>query len=437
MSYLDKLLDGVAVEWRPLENDKYGVARLSRGRVMSKEYLADNIGEYPVYSSQTANNGEIGKIRTFDIDGEAITWTTDGANAGTVFHRTGKFSITNVCGLIKIIDTNELNYKFLFYWLSIEAKKYVYSGMGNPKLMSNQVAKILIPIPPLSVQTEIVRILDKFSSLTAELQAELQARKSQYEYYRNQLLDYSMEESDQLSLCSSQSAASIQKDDNPSQPQSAPNPLTDNSVLPQRGKVEWKTLGEIGTLTIGRRFVRTDIQESGVPCFHYGDLYTYYGISAAKTKGYLSEVLAKKLRFAQPNDVIIVCAGENDMDIGVGVAWLGDEPAVVHDACCILHHNENPKYISHFLRTHNYHIQIKKYVKNGKISSLPISGLEKAVIPVPSLTEQARIVSILDKFDSLTNSISEGLPKLIELSQKRYEYYRDLLLSFPKDVIKA
>lgn len=171
MSYMEKLLEGVEVEWKPLAHSEYGVAELNRGRVMSKEYLADNAGEYPVYSSQTANNGEIGRICTFDYDGEGITWTTDGANAGTVFHRTGKFSITNVCGIIKIKDTEELNYKFLFYWLSIEAKKHVYSGMGNPKLMSNQMAKIQIPIPPIEIQKEIVRILDTFTELTAELTA--------------------------------------------------------------------------------------------------------------------------------------------------------------------------------------------------------------------------------------------------------------------------
>ncbi|MDR1091115.1 MAG: restriction endonuclease subunit S, partial [Prevotella sp.] len=173
MRYLDKLLEGVEIHWKPLAYTECRVAELSRGRVMSKEYLADNAGAYPVYSSQTAYNGEIGKIKTFDCDGEAITWTTDGANAGTVFHRTGKFSITNVCGLIKIIDTNELNYKFLFYWLSIEAKKHVYSGMGNPKLMSHQMEKIQIPIPPLEIQKEIVSILDTFTELTAELTAEL------------------------------------------------------------------------------------------------------------------------------------------------------------------------------------------------------------------------------------------------------------------------
>ena len=115
MSNIKELLNGVDVEWKSLGE----VGELRRGRVMSKIYLTDNAGNYPVYSSQTANNGEIGKIDTFDFDGEFVSWTTDGANAGTVFYRTGKFSITNVCGLIKINDESELNYKFLFYWLSI------------------------------------------------------------------------------------------------------------------------------------------------------------------------------------------------------------------------------------------------------------------------------------------------------------------------------
>lgn len=265
------------------------------------------------------------------------------------------------------------------------------SGGAVTNLNSDIVRGTLIPVPPLTVQEEIVRILDTFTELQAELQAELQKRKQQYNYYRDYLLSFE-----------------------------------------GRTDVEWKKLGEIASIKTGRRFVRTDIRESGVPCFHYGDIYTYYGLTATKTKGYLDEELAKKLRFAQPNDVVVVCAGENDMDIGVGVAWLGDEPAVVHDACCILHHNQSPRYISHFLRTHNYHLQMKKYVKNGKISSLPASGLAEALIPLPSLEEQERIASILDRFDSLTNDLAAGLPAEIEKRRQQYEYYRDKLLTFKR-----
>ena len=161
------------------------IAAISRGRVMSKDYINENQGNYPVYSSQTENNGELGSISTYDFEGEYLTWTTDGANAGSVFYRNGKFSVTNVCGLIKVSNDIILT-RFLYFVLSVEAKKHVSSGMGNPKLMSNVMAKVKIPVPPLPVQSEIVRILDNFTELTAELTA----RQKQYNYYRNKLLTF-------------------------------------------------------------------------------------------------------------------------------------------------------------------------------------------------------------------------------------------------------
>ena len=151
--------------------------------------MRDNAGNYPVYSSQTANNGQIGKIATFDFDGEYLTWTTDGANAGTIFYRNGKFSVTNVCGLLKA-TSNKIDPKFAYYILSVNMKNHVSSGMGNPKLMSNVVEKIKIPIPPLAIQEEIVNILDTFTTLKAELEAELEARKKQYTFYRDSLLSF-------------------------------------------------------------------------------------------------------------------------------------------------------------------------------------------------------------------------------------------------------
>lgn len=176
------------VEWKEL--GKPEVAKLSRGKVMSKQFLEENKGEFPVYSSQTANNGEIGKISSFDFDGEYITWTTDGANAGTVFYRQGQFSITNVCGIIDI-KCKELLPKFVYYFLTITAKKHVSSGMGNPKLMSNVMAKIKIPLPPLEIQEEIVKILDKFTDYVTELTL----RQKQYTYYRDKLLNFDTESS--------------------------------------------------------------------------------------------------------------------------------------------------------------------------------------------------------------------------------------------------
>ena len=127
-----------------------------RGRVISKQDLKENPGPYPVYSSQTSDGGTFGHLGTYDFDGEYITWTTDGANAGTVFHRTGKFNCTNVCGTLKCRSdaASFINMRFLAQVLGQVAKSYVVR-VGNPKLMNKEVAKIPVPLPPLETQQAI------------------------------------------------------------------------------------------------------------------------------------------------------------------------------------------------------------------------------------------------------------------------------------------
>ncbi len=169
------------------------ICEICRGKVLSKDYIRENPGEFPVYSSQTENDGVLGLISNYAYDGEFLTWTTDGANAGTVFYRQGKFSITNVCGLLKVKEPNLLP-KYLYYILSISTGKYVNSGMGNPKLMSNVMAMITVPIPPFAKQERIVAILNRFDKLCNDisegLPAEIAVRQKQYEYYRDKLLTF-------------------------------------------------------------------------------------------------------------------------------------------------------------------------------------------------------------------------------------------------------
>lgn len=132
---------------------------LGRGRVISEKEIVNNEGIYSVFSSQTSNKGELGKIISYDFEGEHITWTTDGANAGTVFYRSGRFNCTNVCGTLKARSEN-IYVKFFAYLLSTQAKKYV-SYIGNPKLMNNTVAKILLFFPSfLPEQKKIAKILE-------------------------------------------------------------------------------------------------------------------------------------------------------------------------------------------------------------------------------------------------------------------------------------
>jgi type I restriction enzyme S subunit len=361
--------------------------KISRGRVMSKEYLRDNAGNYPVYSSQTANNGQIGKIATFDFDGEYLTWTTDGANAGTIFYRNGKFSVTNVCGLLKA-TSNKIDPKFAYYILSVNMKNYVSSGMGNPKLMSNVVEKIKIPIPPLAIQEEIVKILDTFTTLEAELEAELEARKKQYTFYRDSLLSF-------------------------------------------EGKdVEWKTLGEVGEFVRGNGLQKKDFTESGVGCIHYGQIYTHYGTYADKTKTFVSPELAKKLKKASKNDLVIAGVSENVEDVCKAVVWLGDEDICISGDAFIFKHKQNPKFIGYLFQTSMFLEFKKKYAQGAKVTRLQSGSLPKYLIPIPPIEEQERIANSLDKLDTLINNISIGLPAEIKSRRKQYEYYRNQLLTF-------
>ncbi|EFH8064454.1 restriction endonuclease subunit S [Escherichia coli] len=402
LTYLEKLLDGVEVEWLPLGE----VSALRRGRVMSKGYLTENFGPYPVYSSQTANNGKIGSINTFDFDGEYISWTTDGANAGTVFYRTGKFSITNVCGLITLKSKYSLIYKFLFYWLTIEAKKHVYSGMGNPKLMSHQVENIPVPIPcpdnpekSLAIQSEIVRILDTFSALTEELTAELNMRKKQYNYYRDQLLSFDEEQEKPIYL----------------------------EKLLDGVKVEWKTLEKVLKRTKG-----TKITAGQMKALHK-DNAPLKIFAGGKTVAFVDFKDIPEKDINREPSIIVKSRGIIEFEYY-------DKPFSHKNEMWSYHSNNDAisiKYIYYFLKINEGYFQ--KIGGKMQMPQIATPDTDKFEVPIPcpdnpekSLAIQSEIVRILDKFDTLTNSITEGLPREIELRQKQYEYYRDLLFSFPK-----
>ena len=191
--YRETLLFGA--DFRTEYSSVSTLCEVSRGKVISKDYLRDHPGTFPVYSSQTQNKGVFGLIDSYDYDFESITWTTDGANAGSVFfHQDEKFSITNVCGLLRVKEPSRVSARYLFHQLGSRAKKYVSSGMGNPKLMADAMKRIEIPLPIIEVQREIVGTLDAFDALVNDisigLPAELAARRKQYEYYRDKLLTF-------------------------------------------------------------------------------------------------------------------------------------------------------------------------------------------------------------------------------------------------------
>ena len=367
------------------------VCEIKTGKGITQKDCSES-SKYPVYSG---GKEPMGYYKEFNRNANTVTVSRVGAYAGFVNYVTEDFYLNDKCFSVLPQKDEYINSKYLYYKLKALECSIInmQSGGGVPTINTKKVGSLEIPLPPIEVQTEIVRILDKFTSLEAELEAELDCRKRQYEYYRDKLLSF-------------------------------------ENVGGQ--EVEWKKMSEVGTFIRGKRFVRTDIVEEGVPCIHYGDIYTYYGLTATKAKTYLKPEKAEKMKFASKNDVVIVGAGENNMDIGVGVAWLSDEKVAIHDACYIFKSKMNPRFVSHYLRGSNYHLQIKKYVCEGKICSISSKSIGRSLIPVPSLQEQERIATILDRFESLTTSLQTGLPAEITARRQQYEHYRDKLLTFKR-----
>lgn len=290
---------------------------------------------------------------------------------------------------------NQKSVKYLYYILksNIQTFRDAASGMGAlPQISLGVTEEFEIPVPPLPVQEEIVRILDTFTELQAELQAELQKRKQQYNYYRDNLLT---------------------------------NFTTEQNVKEY-------TLGELGTFTRGNGLQKKDFTKEGIGCIHYGQIYTRFGAFADKTLTYVNRELASHLLQVEKGNLVIACTSENVEDICKSVAWLGEENICTGGHACVFRHNKNPKYISYFFQTEYFFNQKKKYTYGTKVKDIKPDSIAKIKIPLPSLKEQERIVSILDNLYTLTTDLTQGLPAEIEKRRQQYEYYRDKLLTFKR-----
>ncbi len=191
-------------------------------------------------------------------------------------------------------------------------------------------------------------------------------------------------------------------------------------------------MSEIGTFTRGNGLQKKDFTEEGVGCIHYGQIYTRFGLATDTTLTKCSPELAKKLIKARKGDMIIACTSENVEDVCKAVVWLGEDEIVTGGHACVFSHNQNPKYVGYFFQTEQFFMQKKKYAKGVKVIDLKTTDIEKIVIPIPPLSEQQRIVSILDRFEALTTDLQSGLPAEIEARRKQYEYYREKLLTFKR-----
>lgn len=189
-------------------------------------------------------------------------------------------------------------------------------------------------------------------------------------------------------------------------------------------------LRDIATVTRGGNFQKKDFTSEGVPCIHYGQIYTRYGISTEDTVQFVSEETARKSKQAAPGDIVMAVTSENVEDVCKCVAWMGDKNIAVSGHTAIIHHEQNPKYLSYYFHTTMFYAQKARLAHGTKVIEVTPDSLYDVLIPLPPIEEQNRIVEILDRFDTLCNDITEGIPAEIEAREKQYAYYRDKLLTF-------
>ena len=190
--------------------------------------------------------------------------------------------------------------------------------------------------------------------------------------------------------------------------------------------VEYKTLGEFATVIRGGNFQKKDFVETGKPCIHYGQMYTHFKNTTDKTLTFVSDKVFNKSKQAQPNDIVMAVTSENVDDVCSCVAWLGKENIAVSGHTAIIHHNQNPSYMSYYFHSEHFYKQKVKLAHGTKVIEVTPDKLLNIQIPVPPLLVQEEIVRILDKFTSLTAELTAELTA----RRKQYEYYRDLLLTF-------
>ena len=356
--------------------DELGVIckSLAKG-TLKQEDLVDK-GAYPVVNSSRDYYGFYDK---YNNEANAFTIASRGEYAGFVKFIDCKFWAGGLCYPYTSKDEDYVLTKFIFYFLkSIEKKNMdILVARGSiPALNKSDIDKVKIPVPRMEVQREIVRIMDSFTSLTEELMAklteELIARKKQYEFYRDFLLNF--------------------------------DELDKNG-----GGCELKMLGEIADIVRGQRVTKAELQNDG----------KYPVVSGGiKPLGFLN-------RFNREANTITVAQYGT-----AGYINFIEEKFWANDVCyCIFPKKEmSNKFLLYCLMKNQGFIYSLR--TNAIPAHLPQKLLSEIKIPVPSLQTQQKVVDILDKFDTLVNSITEGLPREIELRRKQYEHYRELLLNF-------
>ena len=385
MSKLNELLQGICSDGIPFQKISECCV-LEKGKTPIQKAIP---GKYPL----VVTTSERKTSNTFQFDRPSVCIplvSSRGhgvASLNEIFYQEGQFALGNILCAVTPIDPTILSAKFLHIYLNYAKNTLLVSQMkggANVSLSIDAIGRCKIPVPPLEIQREIVRILDSFTSLTVELSAELSARQKQYGFYREKLLNH-------------------------------------------KYQINYVPLGELAQFSYGytekaqdagdTRFIRiTDITDDG--CLNPNGA-KYITLSEDSKKYLLNR-----------GDLLLARTGAT---YGKTLYMSTNEPAV-YASFLIKISLDNTRLLNrfywHFSKSQSYWNQAEKLVSKGGQQQFNANAVSRIIVPVPPLDVQQRIVNVLDNFDAICSDLNIGLPAEISARQKQYEYYRDLLLSF-------
>ncbi len=395
MSKLKELIDSLCKDGvlYPLLGDYIDIYT---GQQFNKRDMLE-VGPYPVL------NGGInpsGYSNTYSEPENTIAISQGGASAGYVNFMLCKFFAGAHCYVVKPKDG--LNNKYLYYFLkNLESKLMEQKqGAGIPSLNREKVRKLEIPVPPIEVQEEIVRILDNYTQLQAELQAELQARQEQYEYYRNKLLSF--------------------------------------NEIGGGARYKYRPMRELGYFYGGLSGKsKQDFNGGNAKFINYMNVFNNISLNLdVEDRVKINE--GEKQNNVLQGDVLFTGSSETQEECGMSSVVVSEpmEPLYLNSFCFGFRLNDkstyNPDFLKHLLRGSGARKLIIKTAHGVTRYNVSKKMMGEIVLPIPSIPEQNRIAGILDRFESLTKSLNSGLPAEIEAVKEQYEYYRNKLLTFKR-----
>lgn len=392
MNKIERMLQELCPEG--VEYKKLGeVCEFQRGSTITAKKAVDGDvpviagGQKPAYYHNVANR-----------QGKTVVVAGSGAYAGYVTYWEIPIFVSDAFS----VNPNDcLDTKYLYYYLkNIQEKIHATKkGSGVPHVHGSSIAKFEIPVPPLPIQEEIVRILDHFTELTASLQAELQARQKQYEYYRNRLLTFT-------------------------------------KIGGGTQSVIWMKMSEIGDFYSGLSGKsKSDFENGNSKYATYINVYKNLSLNI-HTNDMVKIAKGEKQNAIQQGDVLFTGSSETPDECGMSSVVTEEVPEQIYlNSFCFGFRPYDkslffPDFLKHLLRSKAMRAEITKTANGVTRFNVSKKLMGKILLPIPSYKEQIRLATILDKFETLVNDLSQGLPAEIAAVQEQYEYYRNKLLTF-------